>query len=138
MLCGSVVNYITGIREWYQFEKKDSTNLSYVKNGKSTAVLSETLHKNRLLKIAEKRFSAIFLIKFPSSYLFPLFRFTSLMIFSARFRVLIFGLFKRRYALEISVFFHMDDPLSSLIVVMLKNTNRNNYDLCFKWYQKLK
>ena len=58
MLCGSVVNYITGIREWYQFEKKDSTNLSYVKNGKSTAVLSETLHKNRLLKIAEKRFSA--------------------------------------------------------------------------------
>ena len=104
MLCGSVVNYITGIREWYQIEKKDSTNLSYVKNGKSTAVLSETLHKNRLLKIAEKRFSAIFLIKFPSSYLFPLFRFTSLMIFSARFRVLIFGLFKRRYALEISVF----------------------------------
>lgn len=60
MLCGSVVNYITGIREWYQFEKKDSTNLSYVKNGKSTAVLSETLHKNRLLKIAEKRFSAFF------------------------------------------------------------------------------
>ena len=56
MLCGSVVNYITGIREWYQIEKKDSTNLSYVKNGKSTAVLSETLHKNRLLKIAEKRF----------------------------------------------------------------------------------
>ena len=66
MLCGSVVNYITGIREWYQFEKKDSTNLSYVKNGKSTAVLSETLHKNLLLKIAEKSFSDIILLKFDS------------------------------------------------------------------------
>ncbi len=104
MLCGSVVNYITGIREWYQFEKKDSTNLSYVKSGNQQQFFRKPYTKTLYYQQSQKRFSAIFLLSFLLFLHLFHYSVSHSMIFSARFRVLIFGLFKRRYALEISVF----------------------------------